>query len=609
MSSDFRVGPWLVQPGVNTISRNGFTVRLEPKVMEVLVCLASQAGESVSKEVIFKTVWPDTFVSDDALIRSISELRRAFEDDAREPRIIETVPKRGYRLVAKVQPAEQAPPQPRAVRTANSPRAIKIGAFSVACLLLVAALTLGLNIRGLRDRIFARNSSPTIRSLAVLPLQNLSGDTEQDYFADGMTEELITELARSSTVRVISRTSVMHYKKSDKALPEIARELGVDAVIEGSVVRSGNRIRITVQLIYAPTDSHLWAQSYEREVKDVLALQDELAGAIAGQVRPELASPSVPKPAPPRVDPNAYEAYMKGSYYSARYTWTDLQRSRQYFEETIKLDPNFWGGYSGLGGVYVSAVGSDLIPDSMLKEAQSLEEKALQLDPTRDMPHVNMAWIKLWQWDVAGATGEAERAITLGPSDPDARVVYLWCLAVQGKLTSPPDWKQIRQLDPVSAPLLASLGTALNGAKIYDQALQVCQEAVDLEHDLSLAQWCLGKAYMGKQRPDLAVPEFRQAVASGIPYFQRDFAIAEIALGNRRDALDILAASKNKKDYFEAATLEAALGNDDAALDLLEKVYQTHGRKLIFASHDQAFDRLNSNPRFQDLLRRIGLKQ
>jgi len=202
--------------------------------------------------------------------------------------------------------------------------------------------------------------------------------------------------------------------------------------------------------------------------------------------------------------------------------------------------------------------------------------------------------------------------MALEPSDPDARVVYLWCLAVQGKLTPPPDWQQIRRLDPVSSALLASLGTALNGAHMFDQALEVCREALDLDHDLSLAHWCVGKVFMYRNQPDLAVAEFRLAVASGIPYFRRDLFIAEIPLGNRKDALAALAVLKNKRDAsaeFEAATLETALGNDAAALDLLEKVYASHGYKLVFARNDQPLDRLKSNPRFRDLMRRVGLPQ
>src|SRR5215469_4176596 len=256
--------------------------------MEVLVCLSHHAGKPVSKEELLETVWRNTFVSDDVLKRSVSELRRVFEDDARESRIIETIPKRGYRLLATVGPVnvhlqEAADPKVGGSgpgQRSTSSQKWKIALSAVAIVVLVCVLLLAFNLAGLGDRLFGRNTQ-VINSLAVLPLQNLSGDPAQDYFADGMTEELITELSRLSSLRVISRTSIMRYKNANKPLPEIARDLGVEGIIAGSVLRSGDQVRITAQLIYAPEDKNIWAQSYERDVKDVLALQSAVAGSIA----------------------------------------------------------------------------------------------------------------------------------------------------------------------------------------------------------------------------------------------------------------------------------------------------------------------------------------
>jgi DNA-binding winged helix-turn-helix (wHTH) protein len=250
VNGNFRVGPWLVEPSLNTVSCNGMAVRLEQKQIEVLVCLAQQAGHLVSKEKLLQTVWPDTFVGDDVLIRSICELRRVFEDDPKDARYIQTIPKRGYRLVASVKAVnghtsiktEHPPGASPAAWTADKKWKIRlavIAAVAVGC-----GLTLALNVAGSRDRVFGKQV-PVIKSLAVLPLQNLSGDPSQEYFADGMTEELITEVSRISGLRVISRTSIMTYKNSKKSLPQIARELGVDAIVEGSVIRSGDRVRIT----------------------------------------------------------------------------------------------------------------------------------------------------------------------------------------------------------------------------------------------------------------------------------------------------------------------------------------------------------------------------
>ena len=274
MGTDFRIAAWLVQPQLNTVSNNGSTVRLEPKVMEVLVCLAQHAGQPVSKEELLQTVWSNTFVTDDVLKRSISELRRVFEDDVRESRIIQTIPKRGYRLLVAVEPVngvQSVPPaQPgqESLKAGRNWRTLALFSGGVAALLF---LLLGASYFFSRERLFGKSADPQIRSIAVLPLQNLSGDPSQEYFSDGMTDALITDLAQIGSLKVISRTSSMQYKQSKKSLPEIGRELSVDGIVEGSIQRSGDRVRITAQLIHGPSDRHLWANSYEGDFRDVFA--------------------------------------------------------------------------------------------------------------------------------------------------------------------------------------------------------------------------------------------------------------------------------------------------------------------------------------------------
>ena len=315
------MGSWLVQPSLNTVSRNGTSAQLEPKVMAVLVCLAEHAPEPVSKEKLLQAVWPDTFVGEGVLTRSVFELRRIFGDEAKEAKVIQTIAKRGYRLVEPVVPNGSAPRTPgngtapvADLHTQPKPdhRTMRLGilvGLGMAAL-LVAILGFAPNkwwqrLRGL--------TGPEIRSLAVLPLQNLSGDVSQDYFADGMTEELITELSRLSSVRVISRTSIMRYKNANKPLPEIARELGVEGIIAGSVLRSGDQVRITAQLIYAPQDKNIWAQSYERDVKDVLALQSAVASSIASEIRVQMKPGEQAQLNSSRtVNLKAHEAYLQG---------------------------------------------------------------------------------------------------------------------------------------------------------------------------------------------------------------------------------------------------------------------------------------------------------
>ena len=617
VSGDFRVGPWIVRPSLNTVSQNGTNTRLEPKVMEVLVCLASQAGEPVSKEVILKTVWPETFVSDDVLIRSISELRRVFDDDAKDPRFIQTIPKRGYRLVAPVELADGSSAGYAAAHSGHPAEGgsqrtkwIAGGVVLIALALIMGFLFVG-NVGGVRDRLLGRGAAPAIHSVAVLPLENLSGDPGQEYFADGMTEELITELSRSSALRVISRTSMMRYKKTDKSLPQIARELGVDAVVEGSVLRSGDRVRVTAQLIYAPKDFHLWAQSYEREMKDVLILQGEIASAIATQVQAQLTSGT--RASPPTVDPKAYEAYLKGAYYWSRYTGPDVNLSIEYFQQAAALDPSYARAYSGLGDAYLTLVTLDLVPPAKLQEAESLERKAMQLDPSLAGPHVGLAWIKIQSWDAPGGEQEAERALELDPNNLDAHIVQMWALLLRSSpKSSMPDWRQVRQLDPVSPPSLASVGSLLVSSRMFDDGLELCHEAVELEPDFALGHWCIGRAFLGKKQPDRAIPELRQAVAKAgeISFFRGSLGEAYAAAGNRDAVLGMIADFQSKKDprlYYEIATLEAALGNGEAALNWLDKAYKQHNRKLAFMSLESAFDPLRSDPRFQDLLGRVGL--
>src|SRR2546428_7256022 len=449
VNNGFRIGPWLIQPSLNTISQNGTSTRLEPKVMEVLVCLSHRAGEAIPKEELLQTVWPDTFVSDDVLKRSVSELRRVFEDNAREPRIIQTIPKRGYRLVAAVKrdngqilanlgtpqaiEAEQPQARPRI-------RIWKIALLTLGIVVFVCGLLLVFNIAGIRDRLFDKSGPALIRSLAVLPLQNLSGDPSQDYFADGMTEELITELSRLSSLRVISRTSVMRYKNSNKPLPEIARELGVQGIIAGSVFRSGDRVRTTAQLIYAPQDKNIWAQSYERDLKDVLALQSTVASAIAEEIRVKMTAGEQAQLNSQRpVNLKAHEAYLQGRYHlqleqnavfkkdKARLMDAENEKAQEYFRQAIKEDPDYASPYLGIW----DAMASSPLPNrDWMQRAKPLLLKALQLDDSLAEAHRDLASVRhRYEWDWTGTEKEYQRAIQLAPSNADAHDEYAGFLA------------------------------------------------------------------------------------------------------------------------------------------------------------------------------------
>ena len=432
MDGDFRLASWLVQPSLNTVSRNGTTVQLEPKVMSVLVRLAEHPGEPLSKEALLKTVWPDTFVGEGVLTRSVFELRRVFEDDAKEPRVIQTIAKRGYRLVAPVVPmnANRTPAASKPQTAGYRSKLRYAGAGLSGAAMLVGIFFLN-NVIGLRTRLLGDNTPP-IHSLAVLPLQNLSGDPGLEYFSDGMTEELITELSRISGLKVISRTSVMRYKKSDKSLPEIARELNVDAIVEGSVLRSGDRVRITAQLIHARTDANVWAETYDRTLQDTLAVQEVVASAIAGKMKASMI-PSGSNESRTRrpINLKAHEAYLRGideSHFHAEMsnhqgmeaaTEEHRRRAVAYYEEAIREDSKY-------APAYVALAGESPTPE----RAETYARNAMEADDSLPDAHLIMGAIRLvrdrnWQ----DSEKEILRALELNPNSAAAHNEHGFFLA------------------------------------------------------------------------------------------------------------------------------------------------------------------------------------
>jgi TolB-like protein/DNA-binding winged helix-turn-helix (wHTH) protein len=409
--ADFRVGSWVVKPSLNTISRNGTTARVEPKVMEVLVRLAEHPGEALSKENLLHTVWPDTFVSDDALKHCISELRQVFEDDAREPHVIQTIPKRGYRLLAPVESANGSKDSSaRAVAgqvavAGTNPRRLRNWAVAIGAILLVSALLIALTRAWLRGRPVGAAGVPSIHSLAVLPLQNLSADPAQEYFSDGMTDALITSLAQIGSVKVISRTSSMQYKQANKSLPEIARELDVDGIVEGTVQRSGDRVRITAQLIQGPSDKHLWAHTYDGDVHDTFALERDITDDIARHVQERITPAKATQiTQPKRVDARVFDAFLQGNYHLQSFGKgggdEEKRNAAEYFQQAIDADPSFAPAYVGLAKAHLWLIW----PSSQDAEiAKKAAEHALALDPNLSDAHETLGGINLasWKWSAA----------------------------------------------------------------------------------------------------------------------------------------------------------------------------------------------------------------
>jgi TolB-like protein/DNA-binding winged helix-turn-helix (wHTH) protein len=468
VSTDFRVGPWLAKPSLNIISGNRTTVHLEPKVMELLVCLARHAGEALPKETLLQAVWPDTFVSEDVLKRCISELRRVFQDDARQPHIIETIPKRGYRLVARVEPVNgnQEISAVSVPETTSSRMQRSMRKWWIAALAIATAVVLAIFLSALRgNRPASASVAPPIHSLAVLPLQNLSADPSQEYFSDGMTDALITNLAQIGSVKVISRTSMMRYKKTDKSLPEIARELNVDGIIEGTVQRSGDRVRITAQLIQGSSDKHLWANTYERDLRDVFTLEREVTRDIADQVQARVNAQGQSSSIQVRpVNLDAFDAYLQGNYHLnkgfAGPRDEELRKAGVLFQRSIDADPQFAPAYIGLAEAHHILWWPSSEDFGIFKNAA---ERAVELAPDSSEARAEAALTKWEEWDWHGAEDEYRKAITLNPNYAFAHDQLGDDLDAMGRLEE--GWKEhelAQELDPGSDHLSWALYSEVN---------------------------------------------------------------------------------------------------------------------------------------------------
>jgi len=494
------------------------------------------------------------------------------------------------------------------------------GAIFIAALLiaLVIVLNLVLNIGGVRDRLLGKTGAQHIRSLAVLPLENLSRDPNQEYFADGMTEQLITDLAQISALKVISRTSVMQYKGARKPLPQIAQELGVDAVVEGSVQRSGDRVRISAQLIDARADQHLWARSYERDLRDVLALQDEVAQAIANELKIELASQGQPRLAGSRpVDPQAYEAYLKGRYYSNKRTEKDVQQSVEYFQQAVEKDPNYAPAYSGMADAYaLLGYRGELPSNEALSRGKAAARKAVELDDSLAEAHASLAFIaETLEWDWPTAEQEYKRALELNPGYAAGHNWYAGYLMYLGRFEEGiAEAKRARELDPLSLAINNALGGRLLLAGRENEAVEQIQKTLEMDPNFAPAHNQLGWAYLRQGKNEEAVAEFQKGVAlSGSdPNESIDLGYAYAVMGKRDQAKKILATLKRKRERSFVspaglAIVAGALGDKDEAFGWLNKAYELRDPQLTYLKVGPRFTPLRSDPRYQDLLRRMGL--
>lgn len=612
------------------LSRAGQRIALEPKALRVLTLLVSRAGRLVDKQELLDSVWPNTFVEENTLTRAIGILRRELGDTSRDSKIIETVPTRGYRFIAPVEiltePVRATSPIPSGqIETQATSEAIstpdsqaRSGSKVQGLRWLLAAACLGLvAIIGLWIRHHHQQADPPIHSLAVLPLDDLSPGAREEYFADGMTDELITELARIPNLRVVSRTSVMRDKGTRKPLAQIARELNVDAIVEGSVVRSGDHVRITAQLIDTRSDKHLWAQSFEGPLGDVLSLQDDVARQIASQTRTVLTPAARAGLTNAKyIDPEAHVAYLKGRYYWNKRTGDGLLKGSIYFQQAIEKDPAYPAAYSGLADCNSGLAWHGFVsPDKALPKAHAAALKAIELDPRSAEAHASLALLLDHRWDWPGAEAEFRRALQLDPQYANAHHWYGDYLSIKGRHDEALlQARQALELDPLNLMIGTWVALRYYLARKYDLAIEQSRKTVALDPNFAAAHLLLGASYLqaGLHKQGLAELQLAARLSGSSPLYLAQVAVAQVVAGNQAEALRIAAQlQKTSRERYVSpyglAQIYAALNNKEQTFKWLRAAYEDHAVWMSYLGVDPVFDRFREDRRFQDLLQRIGL--
>ena len=627
-TSVLRFGTYEVDPHSGELRKAGVRIKVQQQPLKLLEILLEHPGEVVTREELRACIWPDESFGDfdQAVNVAIAKLRGALGDSADNPRYIETLPRRGYRFIAEVAVLERDSEKPESARetpvTADSrcsvaavaeqamprrlpgPLSWKIIGFSLVLLAVCVV-----EIIRWRNHSPA-NASPTspIRSLAVLPLENLSGDA-QDYFADGMTDELITDLAQIGALRVISRTSVMPYKGARRPLPVVARELNVDAIVEGTVLRSGDQVRITAQLIQASADRHLWAQSYQGDLRNTLSLQKQVASAIADQIRIEITphEQAVLKNAK-AVDPEAYEDYLRGRFFFNKRN--SGEKAQRYFQQAIEKDPNYPPPYTGLADIYQLSDNPRLARESV--------QKALNLDNELAEAHNSLAEL-LYRFDRdwAGAEREFKRALELNPNYAPAHHWYSMYLAVVGRRQQAvAEAQKAYELDPLSPVVGANLAKILEENGQYDKAIDQAKRTLDLEPNSAVTHAVLGIVYEDKKMYANAITEYKTALQLGeFPEEVRGLLGYVYAISGDRANTDKMIRELKQvwpghaRAALDLAGIYSGLGQKDQAMYWLGKASEKEVGDLAVVGQDPHFAALNSDPRFQAFVKKVGAPQ
>lgn len=613
------------------LHKNGAKIKLQEKPFRILATLLDRPGELITREELRQKLWSaDTFVDfDHSLGTAIGKLRQALGDSAQDPKFVETVSSRGYRFVGEIQPPfRRLPPSlpssgpleetSQNGDKGNSTRQLRNTVTASIVLLLLFALVFGIPV--VRRR-FLRSRAPVIDSIAVLPLENLSGDASQEFLADGMTDALITNLAKIGALHVVSRTSVMRYKNTKKFTREIARELDVDAIVEGSVQREGKRVRISAQLISAASDQHLWAESYDQEVSDMLRVQEEIAKSIARQIQVKVTTQESTLLAhAPLVDPEAYELYLKGRFFLGKSTKPAIEEAITFFQQAISKDPGYAAPYSGLADCYtvlgVSFGVASLSPTQAVSQARAAAEKSILLDNNMAEGHNSLANTKLlFDWDWSGSEVEFRRAIELNPGYAEAHHWYAHLLMAEGRREEAlAESKRALELDPLSQVTNLHLGWHYIYSRSYDLAVRQLQKTSELNPNFGYAYWYMGRAYEQQAK----FPEALQAMHTAQTLLKGNTAVvADIAhilaiSGDTKAAHGLLRELSRTRETNYVSPVEIGLiylGLDKKtnAFEWLEKGYVERADLMIYINVDPRFDSIRSDARFQNLVQQVGL--
>ena len=613
----YRFGSFRLDPDTRVLLRDGDVVRLPPKAIDTLLVLLQSAGRPVGKEALIQAVWPDTFVEENNLAHHVSVLRRTLGNGEGGRAYIETIPKRGYRFVGEVKEAtddagdvaERAPAEPSRALTGSRPARWKQAAAIALPALGALVVVWLLNYRG--------PSAPLFESLAVLPFQNFSGDPRQEYVSDGLTEALIGEVAKIGALRVISRTSVMRYKDDRKPLPQIARELNAGAVIEGSIARFGDRIRVSVQLLDGAKDKHLWAETYERDLAEIPKLWGEVAIGIAREIRARIQPAERVRLAGRPVKRDAFEAYLRGRYYWNKRTAENIHKAIEFFRKSIDEDPAYARAYAGLADCY-NQLGTVLIggqpPAEIRPLAIASAKRALEIDPELAEGHAALAYARLYDWEWAAAEEGFQRSIGLNPSYSSAHLWYSHYLSI-GKRPDEAlrEARLARQLDPLSPIIQTQIGWILQHAGRYDEAIRELRKVLETDPDYVWALWRIGSSYASKSMFQEGIDALEKAAtlsgrsASILGTLAETYGLA----GRKDEARKLLneLAALSRQRYVPAIAFVHAyigLGDSERVLEWLEKAYQQRENGIAYFSLWNDDGGYRSDPRFHELLRRVG---